>query len=602
MASKDEAATTTHVSDLFGDTDSSDESVGATAAVPKKLTNNSNDASPKNNEEEKEAATSQKDDVVEVVSTIREDTKLADSDDEEEVGDNTATNNSSQKTNNAALFGDDDTSSSEDDEFQDDGNIIGTKKKGDQDRNDVTTNDFPVVKTMNQTLGLDSDSDDDDVKKDGETTKEGTDGTTENQPAVYVPPRKMELLTLRNNTAVAAANNNNAATTTVYHTVKLPNLVGINTTPYNSKTHDIKSEEEYYQGYVHNMIRWRYKYDEDTGELLRQEEEEGGGLVRESNTRLVKWSDGSYALHVGQEVLEVDNLDSSVPLEGTGGGGGGKGVLPGFSGINGYLYASQKARIRPPTKKELEGPTTTSSDKAAETNKAAEDDEGETKKTSNHDDDDDDDDEVPPPTQPGGTVLECLGPIKSRFAPRPSSLTSTAHRNLTLAVRQRNVKRARIAEIVTDFDPESEKAKRIKSKDDLAKNNSRAAARGGARRSGGGGGGRRRGMNASYLEDDDDYDGVNLGRLKRQTMRGDRDNYSEDEEELDYGQDSASSEEDEWSKKKTQKRGAAAARAARKESEEEESSEDGEVVFKIKLVSANFLCGAEKTCFAQLKL
>jgi hypothetical protein len=90
-------------------------------------------------------------------------------------------------------------------------------------------------------------------------------------------------------------------------------------------------------------------------------------------------------------------------------------------------------------------------------------------------------------------------------------------------------------------------------------------------------GGRRR-LNASYLEDDDDYDGVNLGRLKRQTMRGDRDNYSEDEEELDYGQDSASSEEDEWSKKKTQKRGAAAAKAARKESEEEESSEDGEVV------------------------
>ena len=455
---------------------------------------------------------------------------------------------------------------------------------------------------MNQTLGLDSDSDGDDNDVHN-NTKEGnekeTDNTETNNKPVYVPPRKMELL----NHLQSSSNSNNNV---VYHTVKLPNLVGINTTPYNSKTHDAKSEEDYFRGYVHNMIRWRYKYDEDTGELQREEEEEEeeeeegrpnnndgvGALVRESNARLVKWSDGSYTLHVGREVLEVDNLDSSVPMmEATtttaaaatpgGGKGGGGGVLPGFSGINGYLYASQKARIRPPTKKELKGPPkeVNGAEKEEKTDAANAD--GEKNETSN--DNDDDDDDIPPPTQPGGTVLECLGPIKSRFAPRPSSLTSNAHRNLTLAMRQRNVKRARIAEIVTDFDPESEKAKRIKSKDDLAKSRNAASRSGGAanRRSGGGGGGggRRRGMNASYLEEDDDYDGVNLGRLKRQTMRGDRDNYNseEEEEELDYGQDSASSEEDEWSKKKTLKRGAAAARVARKESEDD-SSEDGEVV------------------------
>lgn len=562
MASKDEAAAPSRA-DLFGDdTDSSNESVGGDDAAAKATNNvkaaaaaaDGTAAAPENNDDE----------------NIREDTKMADSDDDEaEVGQK----KSSANTEKVDLFGDDD-SSSEDDEFQDDGIVGTTKKSSTGDTTSATavaTKDPPVVKTMNQTLGLDSDSDDDNDanRKD---TGEGEDTTkAENDKPVYVPPRKMELLNLRtdNKNDDASSSSNNI----VYHTVKLPNLVGINTTPYNSKTHDEKSEEEYFRGYVHNMIRWRYKYDEDTGELLREEGEDGGSnddgaLVRESNTRLVKWSDGSYTLHVGREVLEVDNLDSSVPMEaaGGGGGGGGKGVLPGFSGINGYLYTSQKARIRPPTKKELQGPR-----KEDDAEKKAAD--GETKENNTSDDDDD---EVPPPTQPGGTVLECLGPIKSRFAPRPSSLTSAAHRNLTLAVRQRNVKRARIAEIVTDFDPESEKAKRIKSKDDLAK--SRAARSGTARRSGGGGGGRRRGMNASYLEDDDDYDGVNLGRLKRQTMRGDRDNYnSDEEEELDYGQDSASSEEDEWSKKKTQKRGAAAARAARKDNEDD-SSEDGEVV------------------------
>jgi len=566
MASKDEA-TAPSSADLFGDTDSSDESVGAAAAssAAKKPTNNvtaasssavndaaaaaaaATDAAPENDDDDDD-------------DNIREDTKMADSDDEEaEVGQKSSSSakNTPQKNGNAALFGDED-SSSEDDEFQDDGIVGTTKKSSTGDTSAASTkNDLPVVKTMNQTLGLESDSDDDadaNIKGGGG----GDEETKVEHKPVYVPPRKMELLNLRTNHKIEGSSSS-SSNSIVYHTVKLPNLVGINTTPYNSKTHDEKSEEEYFRGYVHNMIRWRYKYDEDTGELLREEGgPNDGALVRESNTRLVKWSDGSYTLHVGREVLEVDNLDSSVPME-AGGGGGGKGVLPGFSGINGYLYASQKARIRPPTKKELEGPRNEDD--------AEKDADGEKKENS------DDDDEVPPPTQPGGTVLECLGPIKSRFAPRPSSLTSAAHRNLTLAVRQRNVKRARIAEIVTDFDPESEKAKRIKSKDDLAKN--RAARSGTARRSGGG---RRRGMNAGYLEEDDDYDGVNLGRLKRQTMRGERDNYnSDEEEELDYGQDSASSEEDEWSKKKTQKRGAAAARAARKGSEDE-SSEDGEVV------------------------
>ena len=290
----------------------------------------------------------------------------------------------------------------------------------------------------------------------------------------------------------------------------------------------MEEEEEYYRGYVHNMIRWRYQLNEQ-GEMKRDEH---GEAIRESNTRLVKWSDGSYTLHVGQEVLEVDTLDSSVPVDAEKAGVG----LPGFAGINGYLYVSQKARIRPPKKDQ--DPSTEGEGEQPE--EAA---------------------------QPAGTVLECLGPISSRFAPRPSSLASEAHRNLTNAIRQRNVKRARIAEIVTDFDPEKEKQARIKGKDDLVKSQQRG------RRSGGGGGGGRRKMTTSYLEEDDDYEGVNLGRLKRQTMRRD---YS-DEEEMDYGEDSES-EEDEWSKNKKRKRGAAAA-ASRKEKVESESSEEGEVVF-----------------------
>ena len=317
------------------------------------------------------------------------------------------------------------------------------------------------------------------------------------------------------------------------HIVKLPNLVGINSTAYDSSTHNLEEEEEYYRGYVHNMIRWRYQTSNDEG-IKR---DENGMPLRESNTRLVKWSDGSLTLHVGNEVLEVDAVDSSIPnvLEGDNKANG----LPGFAGINGYVYVKQKARTK------------------------TENDSDEENKESNKNDEE-------PAKETTGTVLECVGAITSRLAPRPSSLASEAHRNLTNAIRQRNVKRARIAEIVTDFDPEKEKAARIKGKDDLERSRNR-----GTRRSGQGGGGRRK-LNSSYLEDDDEFDGVNLKKLKRQTMR--RGDHSDDEDEMDYGDDSES--EDDWSKNKKRKRGASAAAASKRDIQsDDDSSEEGEVVF-----------------------
>ena len=304
---------------------------------------------------------------------------------------------------------------------------------------------------------------------------------------------------------------------TTYHITKLPNLVGINYHPYDRRTHDPEAEEDHYRGYVHNMIRWRYREDED-GEYVR---DENGDPVRESNTRLVKWSDGSYTLHVGREVLEVDDLDGSAAAGGADGA---------FAGPKGYLYVSQKARVTPPTERELRGPPGGGGDDA-------------------------DDDGPAPEPRPAGTVLECLGPVASRFAPRPSSLTSEAHRNLTLAVRQRNVKRARIAEFVTEHDPEAEKRARIKGTDDLAKSKSRKGR--------GGGGGKKR-MTKSYMEDDDsdgEYETINVKKIKK----------AADDEELDYGE--SSDEEDEWEEEKKRRPGRAGKR------EDESESEDGEVVF-----------------------
>lgn len=44
---------------------------------------------------------------------------------------------------------------------------------------------------------------------------------------------------------------------------------------------------------VENTIRWREVFDQE------------GNLVKESNARVIKWSDGSMSLHLGSEIFDV---------------------------------------------------------------------------------------------------------------------------------------------------------------------------------------------------------------------------------------------------------------------------------------------------------
>lgn len=44
---------------------------------------------------------------------------------------------------------------------------------------------------------------------------------------------------------------------------------------------------------VENTIRWRDFMDDD------------GNIKKESNARFVRWSDGSFSLHLGSEIFDV---------------------------------------------------------------------------------------------------------------------------------------------------------------------------------------------------------------------------------------------------------------------------------------------------------
>jgi RNA polymerase-associated protein LEO1 len=86
------------------------------------------------------------------------------------------------------------------------------------------------------------------------------------------------------------------------HFVKLPNFLSVEPRPFSHDTY----EDEMPKGdaldeegktrirlKVENTIRWKYDKDSE------------GNLFKQSNARMVKWSDGSMSLYLGNEIFDV---------------------------------------------------------------------------------------------------------------------------------------------------------------------------------------------------------------------------------------------------------------------------------------------------------
>jgi len=325
----------------------------------------------------------------------------------------------------------------------------------DENKNDE---DNAEGKSKDDEKKANSDQDEDDVEFDEK-------GAAIVGSAAPKKPRQKIARKLKNMTVIQSTRPKSNVT---LHITKLPNLVGIQPDAFEHDSYSPATEEKEYNGYEHNMIRWKYKRNEN-GEYVRNPAT--GKVERESNARLIKWEDGSMSLHVGAETFVCDQIpppgDKKIA-----------GVYPGSK--NGYLYLSQKATFR------------TEVDDVEE-------------------------------EEDGGTVLECMGPIISRITPRPSSLQSESHKALTMAVRQRVMKRAKIVEYVTQEDPEKAKQDRIRQNTDLNKANT-------ARRKTEYNYRTKRGMNQRYLEDDN-YDSTNLGQIKYDdygSSSADEDNFKGD--------------------------------------------------------------------------
>merc|ERR1719500_2058441 len=87
------------------------------------------------------------------------------------------------------------------------------------------------------------------------------------------------------------------------HFVKLPNFLSVESRPFDEANYEDEMDEDQNQQdeegrtrlklKVENTIRWRPSFDKE------------GKPTKESNARIVKWSDGSYSLHLGSEIFDV---------------------------------------------------------------------------------------------------------------------------------------------------------------------------------------------------------------------------------------------------------------------------------------------------------
>eukprot|EP00518_Triparma_eleuthera_P005678 CAMPEP_0182454300 /NCGR_PEP_ID=MMETSP1319-20130603/999_1 /TAXON_ID=172717 /ORGANISM="Bolidomonas pacifica, Strain RCC208" /LENGTH=323 /DNA_ID=CAMNT_0024652303 /DNA_START=493 /DNA_END=1461 /DNA_ORIENTATION=- len=128
-----------------------------------------------------------------------------------------------------------------------------------------------------------------DSDSDSEVDTPPTTGSSSSMPPP--PPRSLSPLTLKNYPKLPP-------TSTVSY-MRFPNVVGVQPAEYSEDYYDSDDEKQTFPHTV-SVIRWKNA----------EGRTEDGKRKRESNTRVVKWDDGSLTLHVGAEVFELTQTPS----------------------------------------------------------------------------------------------------------------------------------------------------------------------------------------------------------------------------------------------------------------------------------------------------
>ncbi|KAG8746088.1 hypothetical protein FRC10_006191 [Ceratobasidium sp. 414] len=210
-----------------------------------------------------------------------------------------------------------------------------------------------------------------------------------------------------------------------YWMMRMPNFLKLDTKPFHQDTYEGPQEDYEDEARkesaimldVTNTIRWRWVQGEN------------GEMKKESNSRIVRWSDGSMSLQLGTEIFDITcNIDGPRPTASA----QSQQTPPRRPGGLGYLYTQHKH----------------------------------------------------------AGVLQCEVPITGTMTLQPTGMFSATHKQLVRAVGQRHSRttRLRLAPEPT-MDPEREQRELQKSANRTARPRKPRASAGGGFGGGGGGGG-----------------------------------------------------------------------------------------------------------------
>jgi len=207
-----------------------------------------------------------------------------DSKKKQKAGTATPDGSDTEKLGAEDLFGDDLSVSSEDEADKESKKAVIDDSDGD----DVQRYDDDDSNKK----GLDSDSDDE-IQKAAKADK-ASKPFEEKQEEEQIPETRIDVEVPKINTDLGKD----------IHFVKLPNFLSVESRPFDSQTYEDEMDEDMNNQQdeegrtrlklkVENTIRWRQGFDKE------------GNPVKESNARVVRWSDGSLSLHLGSEIFDV---------------------------------------------------------------------------------------------------------------------------------------------------------------------------------------------------------------------------------------------------------------------------------------------------------
>jgi len=180
-----------------------------------------------------------------------------------------------------------------------------------ENQTSVDNIDLPIINQTNKDLFGDDDDDDDDVNNvrqhDGDDDNDDEDIDKDlfgdnNDNTMDLDNVEKIVETIHYGLCIPPNDAKRITDSSNNLFLRTPNSLEILPNTFDIKTYDSLNEQQTVGSVVTTLIRWRYKLDND-GNIVN---DANGKPIRESNTRLVRLTDGGYKLVVGNIIFNVN--------------------------------------------------------------------------------------------------------------------------------------------------------------------------------------------------------------------------------------------------------------------------------------------------------